>query len=158
MFAAGLQLDFHETAVIGRFQHPVGQPGLAAGGSRLQRNTTEPTLAFDVIRQSSAIRRQPPFKHREINLAGLTGAQLGAQPRGGFRRAREQHDAGHRAVEALHEPEKDPARLVVTLLDPRFGQVQQIGGSGLISLGQEPGRLVQDQQMVVLMEHGPAFV
>jgi hypothetical protein len=63
-----------------------------------------------------------------------------------------------RAIEALHEPEKDATGFVVALLEPRFGQIQQIGGSGVVSLDQEPGRLVQDQQVVVFMKHRPALM
>ena len=93
---------------------------------------------------------------RPISLLDGVRAKLFGQSGGGLRGSRQQHHARHRGIQPAHHAQVDVARLLVALFDVFLGQRQQGWRAGRGTHRGQPGRLVDDQEVIVFVEdfHG----
>src|SRR5262249_15957518 len=75
------------------------------------------------------------------------------EPAGGLAGPGQQHDPRGRAVKPMHQPDVHVARLAVFLLEIPTGLVDKRLSARRVALGRQPGRLVDREAMVVLVEH-----
>ncbi len=156
MTPAGLQRHLQQTPVPGAADQTILQPRFAAARGGFGKDAAGRPLSCDVIAKGSVRLQGRAFDDRQIGFLDRLRTKLGAQARGGFGGACEEHHARHRSIQAVYQAEKHPAGFGISVFQPALGQIQQARCPGMISLCEQAGRLEEREQVVVLEENRPA--
>ena len=89
-----------------------------------------------------------------IDFVGGAVPKLGGESSGRLGGLGDHHRAAHGPVEPMNEPQIDIARLVVSFFYYLLYQGEDIEISGQISLAEQAGRLVHDNNVVVFVKDG----
>src|SRR5262249_17363168 len=103
--------------------------------------------------QLAALARDVPGNNAEIRLLRFAIVERLRKSRRSLGCAREHHHAGHRAVEALHQPQEDIARLPVVLLYIATRELERGEVAGAIALREHSGGFGDAEDVVVFVEN-----
>jgi len=156
MPATSFQTNGEQARIALGGEKPIGQPGRLTARRGVRDDRTGPPPAHQVMRQTVVFPRRPALDHGQIALLDFPFAKLGAESGGRLGRAGQHHHPGHRCVEPVHDPGKDPTRLVVTHLEPCLGQLVHRGPARCVALHNHAGWFIRHQQVIVLIKDGPA--
>lgn len=152
MVSSRRRLDLEQAHPLLDRNTPKNQTGfLGAGTARRCQARTE-VRSFDIADQLPFPCRATP-DNGEIRLASASQTELRGKPRRSLGRTREEHDAGHGAIEAVDKTEKDIPRFFVFLFEVVLRDIEQGPVAGAISLHENPRRLVDTQQVIVFQKN-----
>lgn len=159
VLATGFQPKGQETPIAGGPDGSVVEDGPLGSGSPFGVDGDPARFpTFDPVDQGAPFLFRAALHRGKIDLFQSFFAKQDAQTGRRLGRARQEHKAGNRPIQPMHEAEENVSRLVIAFLDPPLGQVQEARIPCGIALNQESGRLINGEKMVVDIEHGPSPV
>ncbi|MPM94709.1 hypothetical protein SDC9_141857 [bioreactor metagenome] len=152
MRSPGVQLNIEQRGLLRLTQQRVAQPRLFcashaffhhAGGKRR-------LVLIQPVGQI-VLRLRVPVNDRAIALLRLVPVELRGEPRGCLAGLGEHHHTANRAVEPVHEPQIDLARLFIARADVFLEQREQILVAGAVRLHGQVDGLLDHEEVVVLI-------